>query len=91
MLDEHLPSTILKNMNKQKIFDDLLINMKRSAKKRRIPIQTESNFMQILENKVDFVDKLNNELNGINTKKDKKLKEEKSKKNRAKLSMYKLV
>jgi hypothetical protein len=88
MIEEHfLPTTILKNMSKQKIFDDMLINIKRSGNHRKITTHTDGNFIKILEQKMEYVDKINNELNGINNKfGDKIYKKEKNRKKKNKTS-----
>lgn len=88
MIEEHfLPTTILKNMSKQKIFDDLLTNMKRRVNQRKITTNSDGNFIKILEDKVEMIDKINNELNGINSKfTDKTYKQDKNQKKRTKTS-----
>jgi len=65
MIEENfLPTNILKNMKKQNIFEDLLVNIKRRYNHRRITNNAESNFLKILEQKVETIDRINNQLNG---------------------------
>ncbi len=71
--EQFLPTNILNNMKKQNIFDDLLINMKRRSNHKKIPTNTESNFLKILEQKVETVEKINDELNGSKSRMNKNI------------------